>query len=193
MWYLMGLILVSGAIGAFVVGAHRGKQRVRDAERELQVAALLAKLKPGTSETLTAVPVQARSVAVSEHAAPVFIRKQRLLPQRQALLYLVFRAGLPDHEIFARVRLAEVLDISPAVPPIEREQKVRKLAQRRLDLVICNKALEVVAVVLLDAGGTGSDATRFTAQCLEAAAIRLVTIDPVKLPRHGQVRALVYG
>lgn len=121
--------------------------------------------------------------------------KQRLLPQAEALLYYVFRTGLPDHEIFASLTLADVIDVAPALRGYEREQKMRKLAQQRLDLVVCTKQLEIVAAVIVNkaADAAPADHARLAEECLQIAGIRLVRVDPAAPPRHQQVRELVYG
>ena len=125
--------------------------------------------------------------------APVtaFTRKPRLLPQSTSLLYYVFRTGLPDHEIFAGVALEDVLDV--AAPASEREQLLRKLAGQRLELVVCTKQLEVVAAVFAGSRAATAEREQFTTQCLQAAGIRVVRVDPAAPPRHQHVHALVYG
>jgi hypothetical protein len=142
--------------------------------------------------------VDADTVAAPAAAVPVpqFSRKPKLLPSPVALLYYVFRTGLPDHEIFAGVALEEVLDIAAPAQAEPREQLLRKVTQqRRLDLVVCNKQLEVVAAVIVAAPVTGAaDGTeQFASQCLQSAGVRVVRVDPAAPPRHHQVRALVYG
>jgi uncharacterized protein DUF2726 len=193
MGYLIVLIWLGLVAG--IIWAYSRKQRQREAERAKQYDALLADLKSGRASaagTPAAVPVAAEAPA-----APVaeFLRKDRLLQQPAALLYYVFRTGLPDHEIFAGLTLADVIDIAPSLRGYEREQKARRLAQQKLDLVICSRQLEVVAAVLVTnamAAAQPSD-TSFAAECLQEAGIRLVRVDAAALPRHHQVRELVYG
>ena len=105
MWYLIVLIWVGLIAG--VIWAYSRKQRQREAERAKQYDALLADLKSARAGTAGA------PVALQAAAAPVaeFLRKQRLLEQPAALLYYVFRTGLPDHEIFAGLTLADVIDM----------------------------------------------------------------------------------
>ena len=142
----------------------------------------LAQLTP-SSETLS--PDEARAE---------FRKKQRLLPQSTALIYYVFRTGLPDHEIFTGLTLADVLEPGAAASMAEAG-RTSKLLTQRLDLVVCTRQLEVVAGVVIDAGAghvRGSSAD-FMAPVLHAAGIRMVRIDPAAAPRHHQVRELVYG
>ena len=111
------------------------------------------------------------------------------------MLYLLFRTGLPDHEVFANLTLGDIVEPAPLLRGFDREQVARRLSQQRLNLVVCTKQFEVVAVILL-AESPPAALTRdegYVKACLNTAGIRLVRIDPAALPRHQQVRALVYG
>jgi hypothetical protein len=197
MWFLIGLIAIALIAGIF--WSYKKKQDKRTAERARQFEVLLSELKRNPqlaasgAAGATAPAVTAPVPAVS----PGLGKKARLLPQSGALLYFVFRTGLPDHEIFANLTLADLVDIEPTVRGYEREQKARRLAQQRLDLVICTKQLEVVAAVLLDTGTSAGAAqagnAEFIELCLQAGGIRLVRVDAAAPPRHHQVRDLVYG
>ena len=204
MW--VAVVLVWLALIAGVIWFYQRKLRSREAERNRQYDVFLTEVKRGGAPATAGVnPVAAQNGAAavarpgtpSTVAPPVaeFARKERLLPQPQALLYYVFRTGLPDHEIFAGLTLADVIDVAPSVAGYEREQKARRLARERLDLVVCSKQLEVVAAVMVAnraAAAQPADAD-FAAQCLQTAGIRLVKVDAAALPRHQQVRDLVYG
>lgn len=186
MWYVIGLIWIVVMVG--IISTYTRKQRRRASERAQHMEKMLAELKANPR-----APADAAAAPTAAVPVPQFSRKPRLLPQPVALLYYVFRAGLPDHEIFAGVALDEVLDIAVPGPAGPREQLLRKLAQqRRLDLVICTRQLEVVAAVVLS-GPAADDGGQFVTQCLQSAGVRVVRVDPVAPPRHHQVHALVYG
>ena len=190
MWYVIGLIWI--ALMAGIVATYNRKHRQRTAERAEKMAALVQDLK---SNPDLALNKDAAAPLAAAAAGPAFSRKPRLLPQSTALLYYVFRTGLPDHEIFAGHTLADVLEIAPTLAGPQREQMLRKLAQQRVDLVVCSKQLEVVAVVLTGdaANSTQADNYGFVVQCLQSAGIRLLSVDPAALPRHHEVRALIYS
>jgi hypothetical protein len=198
MWFVIGLIWLLLIAGIF--WSYKKKRRQRDAESARKMSALLAELRlnpdPAAS-TAPGVDTQIREAVLEPALVREFGRKARLLSQSEALLYFVFRTGLPDHEIFANLTLADVIEIAPAVRGYEREQRARKLTQQRLDFVVCTKQLAVIAVVLCGkhrvADGMTSDNARFVEACLQSAGIRLVCIDPGALPRHHQVREMVYG
>ena len=196
MWYVVGLIWVALIVG--IVATYNRRQRRRNAEQAEKMAALLRDLKSNPNVEVAKVGAATDAAAVRPVAAaagPAFSRKPRLLPQSTALLYYVFRTGLPDHEIFAGHTLADVLDIAAAPAGLQREQTLRKLAQTRLDLVVCSKQLEVVAVVMMRDGAKGlhADDERFFVECLQTAGIRMLSVDPAAPPRHQQVRALIYS
>ena len=197
MWFMIFLVLAAVIAGVFWV--YQKKKEKRDAERAKQFEAMLVELKRnphaavgavGTPQPGTAVPVVAPVIATP--AAVAYSKKERLLPQREALLYFVFKAGLPDHEIFANLTLADLVDIGPELRGYDREQRVRKLSQHRFDLVICTKRLEVIAAVLLENQAPGGNA-KFAEDCLQEAGIRFLRVDPALPPRHQQVRELIYG
>ncbi|MEO7728829.1 MAG: DUF2726 domain-containing protein [Burkholderiales bacterium] len=188
MWYLAGLVWI--VVMVFIVSRYTRRQRRRSTERATEMAALLVNLKANPTAA-----IEGLEPTVGPAGAPAFNRKARLLPQPVALLYYVFRTGLPDHEIFAGMALSDVVDVASAPPGAQREQLMRRLAQQRVDLVVCNKQLEIVAAVIVNnsASAAAADGRQFATQCLQAAGIRAVSVDPAAPPRHHQVHALIYG
>jgi len=100
------------------------------------------------------------------------------------LAFLVLKAGLPDHHVFAHTRVADLVD----------GVSVGALANLPIDLLVCSKELAIVAAVDLNAG-TQSDAllTREKEQRLRAAGIRYLRLAPGAFPKPAEVRRLVYG
>ena len=189
MWYVIGLAWI--AVMVAIIAKYTSKQRQRANERAQHMEQMLAELKANPRAGVDADTAKAAAVRV-----PQFSRKPKLLPPPLALLYYVFRTGLPDHEIFAGVALDEVLDIAASAQAGPREQLLRKVSQqRRLDLVVCTRQLEVVAAVIVAApvAGTADGGEQFASQCLQSAGVRVVRVDPAAPPRHHQVHALVYG
>ena len=193
MWFLVAVVWVVMVAGIF--WAYNRKRRRAISERTKDLSALIAEVQLGARSAVGTPAVAATAAAASPVAVTIdtYLRKPRVLGQTDALLYLLFRTGLPDHEIFANLTLADVVEPPSAMRAYEREQSARKLAQLRLNLVICNKQFEVIAVVLPAANASGAAAGSYMQSCLNAAGIRLLRIDAAALPRHQQVRALVYG
>jgi hypothetical protein len=96
---------------------------------------------------------------------------------------LVLKAGLPDHHVFANTRLSDLLD-GLSVPA---------LANLRVDLVVCDKALAVVAAVdLPDGVQTDAPLEREKEQRLRATGIRYLRFVPGAFPKPAEVRGLIY-
>jgi hypothetical protein len=193
---------------AVIVGifwAYGRKRRKLDGERAQRMEALLVNAKRAAGQGPIAAAVSGAPTAPPkvqavlpqlDPQAPQVSRKQRLLSQPTALAYKVFRAGLPDHEIFAHLTLADLVEVDSKLNAYDREQKSRRLAQQRLDLVICNRQLEIVAAVLLQEASASDGAkalSSYAQDTLKEAGIRLLTISPSALPRHQEIRNLTYG
>jgi hypothetical protein len=188
MFYVIGLAWI--AVMVAIIATYSRKQRQRGAERAQQMAALLVDLKANPRSAVTAAGGAVAPVVTD----PEFVKRRRLLPPTTTLLYYVFRTGLPDHEIFAGLALNDVVDVATGPGGAQRAPLVRKLALQRLDLVVCNKQLEVVAVVVANpAPGSRTDDVQFASQCLSAAGVRVVSVNPSTPPRHTEVHGLIYG
>ena len=196
------LLVAAGAI-AYFVWDFRRKAAAREAAtkkrfEEMFLARPAPVPPPGTSPPVVpasgvvpetrvpAVAVVPETKAPAVAAAPS--ARDRFLGQRETLLYRLLKAGIPDHEIFANVALASVASGG-------NEQEARRLAQHRLDFVVCDKGMRVVAAVEFEPAG-GAQAIgdqRFKADFLKAAGINLVRINPAALPRRDEIRGLVCG
>jgi hypothetical protein len=107
------------------------------------------------------------------------------------LLFLVLRTALPDYQIFPNVRLADAVQIAGQPPtPQARAQ----LAQARVDFVICNKELAVIALLDITDGNRADDVLKRQLEPqLLAAGGRYLRIAPNSIPKPAAVRALVFG
>ncbi len=185
MWYLVALIwlaLIAGVIWLY----QKRRQRFADAAAQ-RMEAVLADLKRA------ALALEAGHAPAVASAAPLCAKRERLLAPAQALLYLVFKTGLPGHEIFPNLTLTELVELVPA-RPAEQAALAKRAAQYGFDLVVCTRQFAVVAVVVIESAAAAQDEqARFAARCLEAAGIRRVVVDPARLPKHQEVHALVYG
>jgi hypothetical protein len=100
------------------------------------------------------------------------------------LAFLVLKAGLPDHHVFANTRVSDLMD-GPTVPA---------LANLPVDLVVCSKDLAIVAAVDLNTGQQAETLLeREKEQRLRAAGIRYLRFAPGAFPKPAEVRKLVYG
>ena len=193
MWFFVFVFWVALVVGIFWAYARRRKKA--DSLRAREIEALISNARGGL-QPAAAAPPAAVEQAGKKTLAPVsagFLKKARMLEQRDALLYLLLRTGLPDHEVFPGLTLADVIEPAASVRGYEREQSLRKLAQSKLDFVVCNKRLEIVAVVMFESNGLAQDSSRNISDSLEVAGVRLVSIDPLAMPRHQQLRRLLYA
>lgn len=189
MWFLIALIWLALIVG--IIWWYQQKQRERDAASEQRFKQIFGGGLSGTASSTTALPPELMLLQQMPASAPAtsvtsttYTRKPRLLPQRHALLYYILRTGLPDHEIFADHALADFIEVSG----MNREPALRQLATQRADFIVCNKQMEVIAAVIV--GNTGiSNAAR---EALQTTNVRLLILNPDALPKHTQVRALIY-
>jgi len=199
-WYLF-LLLAAGII-LFGVWSSRKQIAAREAaskarfERMLRAPAQPAASTEATPTAAAAFP-SASSVSL---AAPALVKapaaapaRERFLGQAETLLYYLLKTGLPGYEVFPNVSLATVIGVSGSA--YEREQQLRRLAQYRLDFVVCDKAMRIIAAVDVDsaAAAMGAGEEQFKADCLKGAGVRLVRVKRAALPKRDQIPALVLG
>ena len=164
--------------------------------RDKAQAAAPGAVAPGTLATSAAATGTAAAAAPSA-PAPVPLTAATIKPKASflagpnKLLFLVLRTALPDHQIFPNVRLADAVQIAGQPPtPQQRAQ----LAQARVDFVICNKELAVVALLDITDGNRADDVLK---RQLEPQVIagggRYLRVAPNAIPKPAEVRALVCG
>jgi hypothetical protein len=151
------------------------------------------KAQGAAAPTAPAVQASAPRPATQSVALAVATLKPRasFLAGPNKLLYLVLRTALSDHQIFANVRLADAVQIAGHPPtPQARAQ----LAQARVDFVICNKELAVVALIDITDGNRADDVLKRQLEPqITAAGGRYLRIAPNAIPRPAEARALVRG
>lgn len=192
---LLFLLALAGVI-AFFIWDYRRKTAARAAasaarfERifKEQAAAPLPVGSPPAAPAATTGKSANPPLAV----VPAAVQEPFLEPT-EAAVYLLLKTGVPDHEIFAKVSLAAVARVAGGAQ--EREQQLRRLSAYRIDFVVCDRTLRIVAAVQLETAGGAESAghRRFVADCLSAAGIRLVRLSPASLPRRDEIRTLVCG
>lgn len=156
---------------------------------------------PARSPAVQASPVEsalstslglaaAADAPTASSAAHVQLRKPFLAgPNR--LLYLVLKIGLPDHLVFANVRLADLVRVvNPAATPQARAQ----LAQTRIDFIVCSPELEVVALLDITDGNRADDVIKRQLEAqLTSGGCRYLRVTPNAIPKPAQIRGLVCG
>lgn len=198
LWYLF-LVAAVGLI-VYAIWSYRRKAAARRAAS----AARFEQMFKGRAQILASPqPISSVAASPSESSAPAATpgataatppaATQRFLGQAESLLYYLLKVGLPDLEVFAGVSLARV--VGAPGDGRDREQQVRRLSQYQLDFVICDKSMQVVAVVDVESAagaGTAGDQS-FKSDILRQAGIRVVCVNPAALPRRERIRALISG
>jgi hypothetical protein len=199
-WYLF--LLVAAGIIVFVVWSSRKQIAARESATKARLERMLrapvqpvapAEPAPTAAAASPSAPSASLAVPAPAKASAAVPARERFLGQAETLLYYLLKTGLPDYEVFAYVSLASVISVSGGGH--EREQQLRRLAQYRLDFVICDKSMRIFAVVEVDSAvaAVGVGEQQFKVDCLKRAGIRLVRVNPKALPKREQIRALVGG
>jgi hypothetical protein len=195
-WFLLALAPVAAFI--YVVWAYRKRTAARAASSSKRFAQIFnpsaqpsATTHAATDAAQTESPGTGSSTAAATRGPAAYARRARLLSAQHIQLLDLLDAGLPDHEVFAHVSLAAVIEFTGLPEGREREQRLRALAQQTVDCVVCSNAFEVVAVVDLESGHTAE--MRYKAECLKAAGVRYLRWNPLELPRSHEVAALIAG
>ena len=176
LFLIIVLALILGIGGWMIVKQYEDKKR----ESEARAAAMLATLQEHAATVARSAP----------GAAPAIRRKDALLEKSQNVLYLLLKTALPDHVIFVNLRLADLVEVTPATNNAEREQRLRMLERQRIEFAVCNRMLHVLAAISLDAAD--GDAQRI-GECLQSAGIRYVRLAGDKLPKRDEIRAQIVG
>ncbi|MCC6534972.1 MAG: hypothetical protein IT531_20685 [Burkholderiales bacterium] len=201
---LLGAILIAlFAYAVIRVRRARDEQRARSSERAAAMMLALhqhgAQSKPlprtGAPATdATRAALASSAVRVPTPAGPVLLdRRPRVLTESQRLLYLLLRAALADHVIFANMRLVDLAAL-PSEQAIEGDERLRQLLRERLDCVVCSHDLvPLAALVVYDAGIQSVPDERIKVDALRELGIRFLRFRAGELPRPAEMRSLVLG
>jgi hypothetical protein len=198
---ILGLVLGVATLGVVFWGWYRMYRRVKgedmpfgpkaggSAKRE-SLEDFVAAYRRG-EVNLDAPPVATRSAAPSPVPAPVPVPMAPppaeppagptpFLSGGAKLVYLTCRAGLRDHHLFARVRLA-------TLSPTRLEGA---LADAEVALLVCNPEMAVVAAIDVTGDAGTGDAAK--AEHLRGLGIRYLKLSPRTLPKPEEIRNLLY-
>lgn len=173
--------------------ARNDEQRMQAEDIEQIIAAYRKENGAATVQLAPPAPVAVKSSAVATGVLPAVVVKPKasFFNGPNKLLYLVFKAALPDHQIFANVRLVDAVQVA-GLPPTPQARA--QLAQARVDFVVCNKELAVVALVDITDGNRADDVIKRQIEPqITAAGGRYVRIAPNAIPKPVEARALVCG
>lgn len=150
----------------------RGKRDGGSNQAELEEFIAAYRRDKGTSGT--AVPATPEALAGAEHKA-----RAAFLSGAEKLAYLLLKSGLPDHHVFARTPLRELVEgMMPG-----------GVASEHVDFVVCDQNFAIVAVIVVRESTPLTEAAR---QQLQAAGIRCAQFKRGAFPKPAEVRRAVY-
>jgi hypothetical protein len=128
----------------------------------------------------------------------LYLLRPRFLTKAESVVYLLLKAAFPRNEIFARVRLADVLQVKIGPQGMERLRAFRKIANQHVGFVVCDRDMTIVAIVDSREPDTvvnprDQKLEIIKQRCLQAAQVRYVCVYPPQLPRYRELREQVLG
>ncbi|MCC7040693.1 MAG: DUF2726 domain-containing protein [Burkholderiales bacterium] len=128
----------------------------------------------------------------------LYLLRPRFLTKAENVVYLLLKAAFPRNEIFARVRLADVLQVKVGPQGMERLRAFRKIANQHVGFVICDRDMAILAIV--DAkepdqvvNPRDEKLEVIKQRCLQAAQVKYICVYPPQLPRYRELREQILG
>jgi hypothetical protein len=128
----------------------------------------------------------------------LYLLRPRFLSKVEGVVYTLLKAAFPRHEIFARVRLADVLQVKIGPQGMERLRAFRKIANQHVGFVLCDRDMTIIAIIDTrepDVVINPRDQKLETIKqrCLQAAQVKYICIYPPQLPRYRDLREQILG
>ena len=188
-----GLIVFILAIGVLVGFIAYGLLRRRRAEGGAP------KLDPDAPATVTQWTEGETTRLLSSAELPgLYLLRSRSLSRAEGVVFLLLKAAFPRHEIFARVRLSDVLQVKIGPQGMERLRAFRKIANQHVGFVLCDRDMTILAIV--DAkepdvvvNPRDQKLEIIKQRCLQAAQVKYICVYPPQLPRYRELREQVLG
>jgi cellulose biosynthesis protein BcsQ len=117
-------------------------------------------------------------------------KARKLMTENELEFFGRLVTALPDHYIFPQVSMTALLEASSGDRKIAHSDRLR-IAQQRVDYVVCDVRCEVVAVVELDDRTHSSEKDQRRDKRLEQAGIRTIRFQSRSKPQLDAIRASV--
>jgi hypothetical protein len=110
----------------------------------------------------------------------------------------LLKAAFPRHEVFAKVRLSDVLQVKIGPQGMERLRAFARSRTSTSGFVVCDKDSTIIAIV------DSKEPDQVTnprdqkleiikQRCLQAAQVKYICVYPPQLPRYRELREQVLG
>jgi hypothetical protein len=119
-------------------------------------------------------------------------RQRKLMTDNEAEFFGRLVMALPDHYIFPQVAMSALLDTTSSDKRTAHSDRLR-IAQQRVDYVVCTKSCEVVAVVELDDKTHSRAKDELRDARLEQGRIRTVRFHSRSKPGVDAIRTTILG
>jgi hypothetical protein len=119
-------------------------------------------------------------------------RRRKLMTDNEEELFGRLVVALPDHYIFPQVAMSAMLQPASTNGRTAHSDRLR-IAQQRVDYVVCTKSCEIVAVVELDDRTHSQAKDQLRDSRLEQAGIRTVRFQSRNKPKGELIRKMVLG
>jgi hypothetical protein len=128
----------------------------------------------------------------------LMLLRPRFLSKAESVVYTLLRAAFPRQEIFARVRLADVLQVKIGPQGMDRLRMFRKIADQQVGFLLCDRDMTILAIIDTkepDAvvNPREQKLEQIKQRCLQAAQVKYICIYPPQLPRYRDLREQVLG
>ena len=182
-------LAIVALLGVVIVGLVRRNRATGTTERDdLDAPNTVAQWTEGETTRLLS----------SAELPGLYLVRPRFLSKAEGVVYLLLKAAFPRHEIFARVRLADVLQVKIGPQGMDRLRAFRKIANQHVGFVICGRDMAIVAIV--DAKEADSMINPrdqkleiIKQRCLQAAQVKYICVYPPQLPRYKDLREQILG
>jgi len=128
----------------------------------------------------------------------LYLLRPRFLTKAESVVYMLLRAAFPRQEIFARVRLSDVLQVKIGPQGMERLRAFRKIADQQVSFLLCDRDMTILAIIDTrepDAVVNPRDQKleAIKQRCLQAAQVKYICIHSSQLPRYRELREQILG
>src|SRR5881396_144505 len=125
----------------------------------------------------------------------LYLLRPRFLSKAEGVVFLLLKAAFPRHEIFARIRLADVLQVKIGPQGMERLRAFRKIANQHVGFVVCDRDMTIVDSREPEQVQNPRDQKLeiIKQRCLQAAQVKYLCVYPPTLPRYRELRTQVLG
>ena len=128
----------------------------------------------------------------------LYLLRPRFLSKAESVVYMLLRAAFPRQEIFARVRLSDVLQVKIGPQGMERLRVFRKIADQQVGFLLCDRDMTILAIIdtkEADAVVNPRDQKLevIKQRCLQAAQVKYICVYPPQLPKYRELREQILG